>query len=75
MIHALILLAAAEGEATSKTLFYVLGGALVVWAVLVSAIGITRHASFPPNRGAAAAVLLISAVLMVGAMASAVITA
>jgi hypothetical protein len=75
MFHALLVFAATEGEEPSKTLFYVMGGALAAWAVLVSAVGITRHATFPPGRGAATGVILISALLVVGAMASAVITA
>ena len=40
-----------RARSPSKTLFYVLGGALAVWAVLVSAVGIARHATFPPDRG------------------------
>jgi hypothetical protein len=75
MVHALLVFAATEGEETSKTLFYVMGGVLAAWAVLVSAVGITRHATFPPGRGAATGVMLVSLILVAGAMASAIITA
>ena len=54
MLHALITFAATEeGEETSKTLFYVAGGALVVFAVIVS---VDRHhagPAFPTSKGAA----------------------
>jgi hypothetical protein len=74
-MHSLLVFAStAEGEETSKTLFYVMGGALAVWAVVVSSVGIARHATFPPGRGLATLVLLISFVLVAGTMASAVIT-
>jgi len=75
VLHAALILAAIEGEESSKLLFYVLGGALAAWAVLVATLGIMRHETFPGSRGALRAVMAISAVLMVGAMASAVITA
>ena len=74
MLHALVTLAATEGEESSKTLFYALGGVLVAWAVGISAVGIARHETFPPTPGAARAVMGISVLLVLGAMASAVIT-
>ena len=70
------LFAAAEaGPESSKTLFYVCGGLLAAWAVVVSAIGIRAHETFPPSRGAARGVMAISVLLILAAMASAVITA
>ena len=75
MLHALITFAATEeGEESSKTLFYVFGGLLAVWAVVVSAIGIRAHDKFPPSLGARNGVMAISVVLILCAMASAVIT-
>ena len=75
MLHALITFAATEeGEESSKTLFYVFGGLLAVWAVVVSAIGIRAHDTFPPSLGARNGVMAISVVLILCAMASAVIT-
>jgi len=71
MTTALVILAAAE---KSKTAFYVVGGAFAVWALVVSALGITQP-SFPSGKGGRAGVIAISAVLMAGAMATAVATA
>jgi hypothetical protein len=75
-MHSLLVFAstAAEGEEPSKTLFYVMGGVLAAWAVLVSSVGIARHATFPPGRGASTLVLLSGFVLVAATMASAVIT-
>ena len=75
MLNALITFAAEEGAEGSKTLFYICGGALAVWAVVVSAIGIRAHETFPPSKRAARGVMGISVGLIVLAMASAVITA
>ena len=74
MLATLIAFAAEEAEESSKALFYVCGGLLAVWALVVSAIGIKSHATFPPSQGAARGVMAISAVLVLAAMASAVIT-
>jgi hypothetical protein len=75
VLYAIITFAAEEAhEETSKTLFYVCGGLLAVWAVVVSAIGIRAHETFPPTKSAARGVIAISVVLVVLAMASAVIT-
>ena len=75
MLTALITFAVEEGAEPSKTLFYICGGALAVWAVVVSAIGIRAHETFPPTQSAFRGVIAISAVLVLLAMASAVITA
>ncbi len=75
MLVQLLTFAATEGgHETSKTAFYVLGGILAVWAVLVAAMGITRHETFPPSSGGKAAVMAISAVLVVATMAASVLT-
>jgi hypothetical protein len=75
-MHALIaLVLAAEEEAEpSKTAFYVFGGLLAVWAVVLSGIGMSS-ASFPATTVAKRGVIALTALLMVGAMATAVITA
>ena len=75
MLTALITFAAEEGAEPSKTLFYICGGLLVAWAVVVSALGIRAHETFPPTQSAARGVMTISIVLVLLAMASAVITA
>lgn len=59
---------------TSKTLFYIFGGALALWAVLVSFVGMRGHENWPSSERAARGVMSISAVLVVLAMATAVIT-
>jgi hypothetical protein len=63
---------AAEGA--SKTPYYIAGGALAAFAVIVSAIGIRGHETFPPSRGAARAVMGLAAILVIATMASAVLT-
>lgn len=74
-MHALIaLILAVEEEAEpSKTPFYLLGGLLTLWAVVLSGIGMSS-ASFPATVAAKRGVIAITALLMVGAMATAVIT-
>jgi hypothetical protein len=76
MLHALTaLVLAAEAEAEpSKAAFYVCGGLLAVWAVVLAGIGLTQ-ATFPASVGAKRGVMAISGVLMAAAMATAVITA
>jgi glucan phosphoethanolaminetransferase (alkaline phosphatase superfamily) len=74
VLHALITFAQAEHEEPSKTLFYIAGILLAAFALIVSAIGITRHETFPPSRGAARGVMALAVVLVVFTMASAVLT-
>ena len=74
MLATLIAFAAEEGAEPSKTLFYVFGGLLAAWAVIVSTIGIRAHETFPPTRSARRGVIAISVVLVVCAMGSAVLT-
>jgi hypothetical protein len=66
--------ASEEGHESSKTLFYVCGGLLAVWAVVVSAFGIRAHETFPSSSGATRGVMGISVLLIALAMASAIIT-
>lgn len=73
MAQVLAVLAAVEGEESSKTLFYVMGGALAAWAVLLGLAGIMRP-SLPGGEGGARAVIGITVLLVVGACASAVVT-
>ena len=71
-LHALVPVLAAEGE-KSKTAFYVAGAVLAVWAVAVSALGITRP-DFPRSPMHARAVMAVSALLFLGAVGTAVVT-
>jgi hypothetical protein len=77
VLHALtsLLATAAEGEEeTSKTLFYVAGSALTLFALIIAAIGIRGHEHFPRTRGAARAAMGLAVVLVAFTMAAAVIT-
>jgi hypothetical protein len=74
VLQALITMAATEGEESSKTAFYLAGGVLAAFAVVISAVGIRGHETFPPSRGAARAVMALAIVLVAATMASAVIT-
>jgi len=74
VLATLIAFAAEEAEESSKALFYVFGGLLAVWALVVSAIGIKAHETFPSSQSASRGVMAISVVLILAAMGSAVIT-
>jgi len=63
---------AVVADTGTKTAFYIAGGALACWAVLIGVIGITSP-SFPRGAGAARGVMLVSGLLMATAMATAVI--
>jgi hypothetical protein len=63
-----------EKHEKSKTPFYIAGGALAVWAVIVSAIGITQP-EFPGTAARTRLVYGISFVLVAVAMSMAVATA
>jgi hypothetical protein len=73
MVHALLVMAAEEAE-PSKTAFYICGGLFAAWAVVLGFIGL-RSPEFPGSGAVSRAVMGVSAILMVGAMATAVITA
>ena len=63
----------AEEEETSKTLFYVVGGIAAVYAVALTAFGLTNH-EFPKTKSAARGVCALSAVVVAAAMASSIVT-
>ncbi|MGA9859140.1 MAG: hypothetical protein WBQ18_14845 [Solirubrobacteraceae bacterium] len=65
-----ILITAAE---SSKTAFYILGGALALWAVILAAIGLNRP-TFPGNEGGARGVIGLTLVLVVLAIGAAILT-
>ena len=74
-LTALITFAAETSEHSSdKTAFYVAGGVLAVWAVIVSAIGIKRHADWPSNSGVASGIMGLSALLVVAVLATSILT-
>jgi hypothetical protein len=73
MVHA-FLVVAAEAAKTSKTAFYICGGLFAVWAVVLASLGLSQP-DFPREGTAARGVMAISALLMLGAMTTAVATA
>jgi plastocyanin len=72
-LHQLAPVLAAEAG-KSKTAFYVAGAVLAVWAVAVSVVGITRP-DFPGTPMRTRAVMAMSAILVLAAVGSAVLTA
>ena len=76
MLHALtFIFASTEGEESSKTLFYIAGGLLAVFAVVISVVGIRGIGSFPAGKAQTRGVIGIAALLVLFAAASAIITA
>jgi hypothetical protein len=75
MLASLLTFAAETAEEEpSKTPFYILGAAAAVWAIVLFVAGM-RSPTFPGTPGAQRGVIAISVLLVVGAMASAVLTA
>jgi hypothetical protein len=73
VLHALVTFAAVEEEA-SKTAYYVAGSVLAAFAVIIAAIGIRGHETFPPSRGGTWGVIALATLLVGATMAAAVIT-
>ena len=71
---ALMLAAEAAKAESSHTAFYIAGGALAGWAVIVSFLGITRP-DFPGSQAARSGVIALTALLVIGATSTAIITA
>jgi hypothetical protein len=58
---------------SSKVPFYILGGALAVWAVVLAGIGLNRP-GFPGDERGARGVMAISLVMVVLAIGAAILT-
>lgn len=56
------------------TAFYVLGGVVAAWALIVTALGVSRN-DFPRGRAAERGVAAISVILVAGAIGSAIVSA
>jgi len=69
-----LLQAAAEESEPSKVPFYIAGGLLACWAIVMFAVGMRRE-TFPGGQTGERGVIAVSAVLVAAAMATAVITA
>ena len=72
-LHALVPVLAAAGE-KSKTPFYIAGGVLAAWAVIVSLVGVTRP-GFPGGRSGERGVIAVSVLLVALTITMAVVTA
>jgi hypothetical protein len=64
-----------EASEPSKTPFYILATCLVVFALVLAAVGSARHETFPPTVAAQRAIMLVGVLLVAGTMFTAVITA
>jgi hypothetical protein len=69
-MHVLSILAEAG---PSKVPFFIVGGGLAAWAVILAALGLSRP-DFPGSATAARGVMAISVLLVAGAMVAAVAT-
>lgn len=69
-----ILLPVLGASTPSKAPFYVAGSVLAAWAVVVALLGMTRP-GFPGSAAGQRAVMALSAVLVLGTMSAAVLTA
>jgi hypothetical protein len=70
-MSALLLITAADEP--SKVPFFIIGGALAVYAVILSTLGIQRP-SFGSTRAGERGVIALTAVLAVAAVAAAILT-
>lgn len=61
-------------SAPSKVPFYIAGGALVLWALVLAAVGLTQP-DFPYGKLGQRGVMLVSLVLAAAAIATAITTA
>ena len=73
LVLALLQEAAAEAE-PSKVPFFIAGGLLAFWAIVMFAVGM-RNRTFPGGQSGERGVIAVSVVLVLAAMATAVITA
>jgi hypothetical protein len=69
-MSSLLLLAADE---TSKVPFYILGGVLVVWALILALIGLNRP-QFPGSKQGERGVIALTLVLAILAIGAAILT-
>jgi hypothetical protein len=70
-MSALLLITAADKP--SKVPFFIIGGALAVYAVILATLGI-RRPDFPSNMGGQRGVITLTAVIAVLAVAAAILT-
>ena len=63
----------AEEEESEPVAFYIVGGLAALWAIVLFAVGMRSH-TFPGSAAAQRVVILISVLVVAGAMASAVLS-
>ena len=63
----------AAAEEPSKTPFYIAGGVLVLWALVLAGVGLARPA-FPYGERGERGVITVSVILVAATIATAVIT-
>ena len=73
-MHGVLVFAAEAGEEKSHAVFYFVGISLACWAVAVAALGILRPERFGERAGARNGVLAVTALLVAGTCASAVLS-
>ena len=73
MLHALVLAVAEEGAEPAKTVFYVAGGALAAWAVLLGVAGLAR-AELPGNQTGERGIIGVTALLVAATLVAAITT-
>jgi hypothetical protein len=71
MLDLFVLAAETAHEEHDATLFYIAGGVLAAWAVLLAAIGLSRP-DFPRSEGVSRGVMAISVILVIAAMGASV---
>jgi Na+/pantothenate symporter len=74
MLATLLFAAEVAEEEVSKAPFYISAGVLVGFAALLSGVGIARHATFPPSRGVANGLILVTLILVAVTAYTSVIT-
>jgi len=73
MLHALVR-AATDAAKPSKAPFYICGGLLAAWAVVLGSFGIS-HPDFPGDAAAQRGAIGITVILVAAALTTAVVTA
>jgi len=76
MLATLLLLAqeTLEESEPSKVPFYIAASALVAFALILSAVGIRNHETFPPSKAVGRGLTLVGMLLVAATMFTAVIT-
>jgi hypothetical protein len=73
MLYAIVLAVAEEGAEPSKTAFYVTGGALAAWAVLLGVAGLAR-AELPGSQAGERGIIGVTALLVAATLVTAITT-